>query len=121
MVDYYKVLDVTKNSTTADIKKAYRKLALKWHPDKNPDNPEEATKRFKEISEAYEVLSDDSKRKIYDERSSFRGRSASAGHHYYHHHHNTRQRTSPFRGFFHRFFPGTVILEKKRERNKGPP
>jgi DnaJ-class molecular chaperone len=58
MVDYYKVLEVSKNATTAEIKKAYRKLALKWHPDKNQDNIEDATKKFKEISEAYEVLSD---------------------------------------------------------------
>ncbi|KAF7286320.1 dnaJ heat shock protein family (Hsp40) member B6 mrj isoform X1 [Rhynchophorus ferrugineus] len=70
MVDYYRVLEVPKSATTVDIKKAYRKLALKWHPDKNPDNLEEATKKFKEISEAYEVLSDDSKRKLYDNRSS---------------------------------------------------
>ncbi|XP_056642479.1 dnaJ homolog subfamily B member 6 isoform X1 [Diorhabda carinulata] len=70
MVDYYRVLEVLKTATTAEIKKAYRKLALKWHPDKNPDNLEEATKKFKEISEAYEVLSDDTKRKIYDNRSS---------------------------------------------------
>ncbi|XP_072385125.1 dnaJ homolog subfamily B member 6-B isoform X1 [Diabrotica undecimpunctata] len=70
MVDYYRVLEVPKTATTSEIKKAYRKLALKWHPDKNPDNMDEATKKFKEISEAYEVLSDDSKRKIYDSRSS---------------------------------------------------
>ncbi|XP_063925337.1 dnaJ homolog subfamily B member 6-B isoform X4 [Zophobas morio] len=67
MVDYYKVLEVSKNATTAEIKKAYRKLALKWHPDKNQDNIEEATKKFKEISEAYEVLSDDKKRRMYDQ------------------------------------------------------
>ncbi|XP_076250581.1 dnaJ heat shock protein family (Hsp40) member B6 mrj isoform X2 [Rhynchophorus ferrugineus] len=66
MVDYYRVLEVPKSATTVDIKKAYRKLALKWHPDKNPDNLEEATKKFKEISEAYEVLSDDKKRRMYD-------------------------------------------------------
>lgn len=67
MVDYYKVLEVSRTATEAEIKKAYRKLALKWHPDKNPDKPEEANRRFKEISEAYEVLSDDRKRRIYDQ------------------------------------------------------
>lgn len=67
MVDYYKVLDVSRTATEAEIKKAYKKLALRWHPDKNPDNPEESNKRFKEISEAYEVLSDEKKRRIYDQ------------------------------------------------------
>lgn len=64
MVDYYKILEVSRNASVADIKKAYRRLALKWHPDKNPDNQDEATKKFKEISEAYEVLSDEKKRKV---------------------------------------------------------
>ncbi|CAJ1079183.1 dnaJ homolog subfamily B member 2 isoform X2 [Xyrichtys novacula] len=66
MVDYYKVLGVPKTASQDDIKKAYRKLALKWHPDKNPDNKEEAEKKFKEVAEAYEVLSDKSKRDEYD-------------------------------------------------------
>ncbi|XP_018329435.1 dnaJ homolog subfamily B member 6 isoform X2 [Agrilus planipennis] len=67
MVDYYRVLEVTRGATSAEIKKAYRRLALKWHPDKNPQNSDEATKKFKEISEAYEVLSDDKKRRMYDQ------------------------------------------------------
>ncbi|XP_076236744.1 dnaJ homolog subfamily B member 6-B isoform X1 [Calliopsis andreniformis] len=68
MVDYYKILEVQRTATTGDIKKAYRKLALKWHPDKNPENLDEANRRFKEISEAYEVLIDDAKRRTYDQR-----------------------------------------------------
>jgi len=64
--NYYEMLELTKNASEADIKKAYRKLALKWHPDKNPNNQKEAETRFKEISEAYEVLSDNNKREIYD-------------------------------------------------------
>lgn len=66
MVDYYRILDVSRTASSGDIKKAYRKLALKWHPDKNPENLEESTKRFKEISEAYEVLIDERKRRVYD-------------------------------------------------------
>ena len=66
MSDYYEVLGVDRNATEADVKKAYRKLALKWHPDKNPNNKEESEARFKSISEAYEVLSDKSKRETYD-------------------------------------------------------
>ncbi|XP_050494485.1 dnaJ homolog subfamily B member 6-like [Bombus huntii] len=67
MADYYNVLGVQKTATNEDIKKAYRKLALRWHPDKNPENLEEANKRFKEISEAYEVLIDERKRSTYDQ------------------------------------------------------
>lgn len=62
--DYYKMLDLNKNATEDEIKKAYRKLALKYHPDKNKSP--EAEERFKEIAEAYEVLSDKKKRDIYD-------------------------------------------------------
>ncbi|CAD8178403.1 unnamed protein product [Paramecium octaurelia] len=65
-MDYYKVLELPRSATEADIKKAYRKLALKWHPDKNPDNKEVATKKFKEIAEAYEVLSKPEKKSHYD-------------------------------------------------------
>ncbi|MDY2842884.1 MAG: molecular chaperone DnaJ [Treponema sp.] len=64
--DYYEVLGVQKNATLDDIKKAYRKLAIKYHPDRNPGN-KEAEEKFKEATEAYEVLSDDKKRPIYDQ------------------------------------------------------
>ncbi|KAM1139699.1 hypothetical protein ACFX15_039225 [Malus domestica] len=79
-VDYYSVLKVNKNATEDDLKKAYRKLAMKWHPDKNPNDKNEAETRFKQISEAYEacfgiiftnkivsVLSDPQKRQVYDQ------------------------------------------------------
>ncbi|MBV9027181.1 MAG: DnaJ domain-containing protein [Candidatus Eremiobacteraeota bacterium] len=64
--DYYAILGVSKNAPEKDIKSAYRRLARKWHPDANPKNPKEAEEKFKEISEAYEVLGDPEKRKKYD-------------------------------------------------------
>lgn len=64
--DYYEILGVTKTSTADEIKSAYRKLAMKYHPDRNPDD-KEAEAKFKEATEAYEVLSDDGKRKRYDQ------------------------------------------------------
>ena len=64
--DYYEVLGVQKTATKDEIKKAYRKLAIQYHPDKNPGD-KEAEEKFKEASEAYEVLSDDQKRQIYDQ------------------------------------------------------
>src|SRR4029450_11871048 len=64
--DYYEVLGVNKDASEDDIKKAYRKLAMKHHPDRNPDNPK-SEERFKEAKEAYEVLSDARKRGAYDQ------------------------------------------------------
>ena len=64
--DYYEILGVSRDASVEDIKKAYRALALKYHPDRNPDNKEEAEARFKEASEAYQVLSDPEKRSQYD-------------------------------------------------------
>lgn len=64
--DYYEVLGVEKSADDATIKKAYRKLAMQFHPDKNPDN-KEAEEKFKEASEAYEILSDKDKRQLYDQ------------------------------------------------------
>ena len=69
--DYYKILGVKKEATDAEIKKAYHKLALKWHPDKNPNNREEAEEKFKKINEAYSVLSDKDKRRQYDRGGDF--------------------------------------------------
>ena len=66
MKDYYNILGVNKSSNKEEIKIAYKKLALKYHPDKNIDNKAEAENKFKEISEAYEVLSDDQKKNNYD-------------------------------------------------------
>jgi molecular chaperone DnaJ len=64
--DYYEVLGINRDASEDDIKKAYRKLAMKWHPDRNPDNPK-AEERFKEAKEAYEMLSDAQKRGAYDQ------------------------------------------------------
>ena len=64
--DYYEVLGVNKDASDDDIKKAYRKLAMKYHPDRNPDNPK-AEENFKEAKEAYEVLTDANKRAAYDQ------------------------------------------------------
>ena len=64
--DFYKVLGVEKNASTQEIKKAYRKLALKYHPDRNPGD-KTAEEKFRKVSEAYEVLSNDEKRAKYDQ------------------------------------------------------
>lgn len=77
--DYYEILGVTKASDAAEIKKAYRKLALQYHPDRNPDN-KEAEEKFKEATEAYEVLSDDKKRAKYDQ-FGHQGMNAGADYH----------------------------------------
>ncbi len=78
--DYYEILGVSKNADKAEIKKAYRKIAIKYHPDKNPDD-KEAEEKFKEAAEAYEVLSNEDKRTKYDRfgHSAFDGASGFGG------------------------------------------
>ena len=68
--DYYQILGLAKQASADEIKKAYRKLAVKWHPDKNPNNKAASEEKFKKISEAYAVLSDPEKRKQYDQFGS---------------------------------------------------
>jgi curved DNA-binding protein CbpA len=64
--DYYQILGVRRDASGEDIRKAFRHLALRYHPDHNPGNPTEAEEKFKEINEAYEVLGDEQKRQHYD-------------------------------------------------------
>ena len=71
--DYYKVLGVAENASPDEIKKVYRKLAVKYHPDKNPGNAKQAEAKFKEISEAYYILSDEKKRAQYDQMRKYGG------------------------------------------------
>ncbi len=76
--DFYKILGIEKNADAAEIKKAYRKLAMKHHPDQNKDNPE-AEEKFKEVSEAYEILKDEQKRAAYDRYGSAAFENGGAG------------------------------------------
>jgi len=64
--NYYEILGIEKDASEEEIRRSYKKLAVKWHPDKNPSNIKEAEKKFKEISEAYQILSDSKKRELYD-------------------------------------------------------
>ena len=80
MSDFYQILGIERNATQDDIKRAYRKLAVKFHPDKNPGDSE-AEKHFKKVSEAYGVLGDESKRRMYDQygESAFSAGGAPGG------------------------------------------
>ena len=89
---FYDILNVKPDAEPETIKKSYKKLALKWHPDRNSKNKEEAEKKFKEIAHAYEILSDEKKRKLYDEMGEDALNGGAPG-------------MSPF-DIFEQFFPG---------------
>lgn len=98
--DYYETLGLSKSANELDIKKAYRQLALKWHPDKNPDKKDEAEAKFKQIGEAYFVLSDSKKRQIYDRYGKDGVRRSNEGRSYSQH---SRTSGSSGRARFHQF------------------
>jgi len=81
MSDYYKILGINRNAKSSDIKKAYHKMARRYHPDKNRESGEDTTERFKQIKEAYETLSDGEKRGIYDKFGAEGLKRASTGRH----------------------------------------
>jgi DnaJ family protein C protein 7 len=96
--NYYKILNIAKTATEKEIKKAYRVGALRWHPDKNQESPEQtaaATAKFKDISEAYEILSDSTKRRRYDSGADIEDEMGSGGHG-----HGGRDMSDIFSAFF---------------------
>jgi len=105
--DYYQLLGLSSNVTDADIKKAYRRAAMRWHPDKNPENLEEANSMFKQVGEAYEVLSDPEKRRLYDQggKEGLSGSGRSRGDNFHARFHD------PF-SVFEQFFGGRDPFEE---------
>ncbi len=120
-IDYYKVLEITKNANEAEIKKAYRKLARKFHPDLNP-NDAEAEKKFKQINEAHEVLNDPVKRKKYDQygkdwqhadeiEKQQKARASANSHRGYTY---SRGQSADFSDFFENMFGGAGFQSSRR-------
>ena len=126
--DYYEILGVSKNATDDELKKAFRKKAKQWHPDANPNNKKEAEAKFKEVNEAYEVLSNPQKRQMYDQfgtadpqQAGFGGGPFGGGNGYY------SYSTSDFGDFgdlgdiFSSFFGGGFGGQRtSSRRNNGP-
>ncbi len=108
--DFYEVLGVVREAPADEIKKAYRQMALKFHPDRNPGD-EEATRRFKEAAEAYEILSDPDKRKRYD-RYGHAGLNGTATHDF--------RSTDDIMSAFSDIFGGGLFGDLFGERRRGP-
>ncbi|KXS11886.1 heat shock protein DnaJ family protein [Gonapodya prolifera JEL478] len=107
--DFYGILGVSRDAQNRQIRKAYKELSRKWHPDKNPDKKEEAQAKFVEISEAYEVLSDEEKRRIYDQYGEEGLKQNGGG----------GQTHNPF-DVFSQFFGGSFGGHQQRQERKGP-
>jgi molecular chaperone DnaJ len=119
--DYYEILGVQKDSSKAEIEKAYRKLALKFHPDRNPDDSS-AAKKFTEVTEAYEVLSDDDKRSQYDQYG-FATDDGEMPHYQYQHvdlDEALKMFMRSFGGGFGSFFGGEDPFSDRSSRRRGP-
>ena len=90
-MDYYKVLGVVRGASDREIRRAYKAQALKWHPDKNAGNEEEAEKQFQKVAEAYEILTDPEKKRRYDRGEDVTGNGGGQPQHHHHHHFHHRQ------------------------------
>lgn len=113
MTNYYEILGVSKDASQNEIRSAYRRLILKWHPDKNLENSEEARELFQQISEAYQVLSDPVNRETYDRFGTTRRSSR-------HHNHNQQpvfvflDPDQIFKDFFGKFCSFSVRFHTRR-------
>lgn len=123
---YYQTLNLSPNASSSEIKKAYKTLAMKWHPDKNPENAEEATEQFKKIAEAYDVLGNEEKRRTYDSNgffdSNFSSNSNTSQSNFFNHHNQDESIRRAFDMFNH-FFANDPFFQmnNKSQRNMGHP